>query len=174
MKGRAVGRREAGGYDAGTAGVTTCGAAAPAAAAAVAAPPAADSAVLIDDATLDTWRTCKACSQTPMYACDCHKMRLLLAAPLPDQQRCRTHFSGFAQALTATKDLRMSSCDGTIRLTGADAGALAPAATARAAASAAVWSAAFPSWLDSSAATPSAAPGCGGSAVGRPKSPVHA
>ena len=54
MKGRAVGRRAAGGYDAGTAGVTTCGAAAPAAAAAAAAPPAAGSAFLIADATLDT------------------------------------------------------------------------------------------------------------------------
>ena len=66
MKGRAVGRRAAGGYDAGTAGVTTCGAAA--------APPAAGSAFLIADATLDTWRTCKACSQTPMDTCGCYKM----------------------------------------------------------------------------------------------------
>lgn len=71
-------------------------------------------------------------------------------------------------------DSRVSNCDGTIKLTGADAGALAAAATARVAASAAVWSAAFPSWLEASAATLSAALGCGGSAVGRPKSPVHA
>ena len=86
MKGTAVGGRAAGGYDAGTAGVTTCGAAAPAAGAAAAAPPAVAYAFLSADATLDTWRTCRARSQTHMYASGCYKMRLLLAAPLPDQQ----------------------------------------------------------------------------------------